>query len=465
MGKLAYIDFLPGPACLNSHLLLFRPINEIFVNRFLYYVLGAPAFEAHMVQERTGTTFFGISQESIGAFPFVMPPISEQKLILEFLDRETAKIDSLIDEQRLLVALLKEKRKAFISHAVTKGLNSSAPMRDSGIEWIGRVPEHWSIVRTRMLFDERDQRSTTGGEEMLTVSHLTGVTRRSEKNVYMFEAETNEGYKLCKADDLVINTLWGWMGAMGTAPEDGMVSPAYNVYEPNGRLIPDFIDPLVRTRAFVDEVTRYSKGVWSSRLRIYPAEFFLIYMPVPPIEEQRDITDAISRLTNETERLCDEAERGIVLLQERRSALISAAVTGKINVTAKVAKPVRSTWSASFARQVLAAETLSRCNGSRMGRIKLQKLIHLCEYHAQLDEVRGAYSRQAAGPFAPQVMEDVREGLLQQRWFEEYKDDSRYAYRALEKAGGHKQHMPHWEDKRAKIDLVLNLLGGELTRK
>lgn len=134
-------------------------------------------------------------------------------------------------------------------------------------------------------------------------------------------------------------------------------------------------------------------------------------------------------------------------------------------MTIQVAKPVRSTWSADFARQVLAAETLSRCNGLSMGRVKLQKLIHLCEYHAQLDEVGGTYSRQAAGPFAPQVMEDVREGLLQQRWFEEYKDESRYAYRALEKAGGHKQYLPHWEDKQARIDHVLNLLGGELTRR
>ena len=132
-------------------------------------------------------------------------------------------------------------------------------------------------------------------------------------------------------------------------------------------------------------------------------------------------------------------------------------------MTTQVAKPVRSTWSTGFARQVLAAEMLSRCNGPSMGRIKLQKLIHLCEYHAQLDEVRGTYSRKAAGPFAPQVMEDVREGLLQQRWFEEYKDGDRYRYRPLEEAGCHQHYLPHWEDKQARIDQVLNLLGGKLT--
>src|SRR6266404_4968614 len=128
MGKLAYVDELPGPACLNSHLLLFRPRENHFLNRFLYYVLASPGFKTYVVQERTGTTFFGISQESIGAFPFVMPPHSEQSRIAAFLDRETAKIDALIDEQKRLIKLLKEKRQAIISHAVTKGLDPMAPM-------------------------------------------------------------------------------------------------------------------------------------------------------------------------------------------------------------------------------------------------------------------------------------------------------------------------------------------------
>jgi type I restriction enzyme S subunit len=96
MGKLAYVDDLPGRACLNSHLLLFRPRSGHFRNRFLYYVMGGPCFKTYLVRERTGTTFFGISQESIGAFPFVVPPIAEQTRIAAFLDRETAKIDGLV---------------------------------------------------------------------------------------------------------------------------------------------------------------------------------------------------------------------------------------------------------------------------------------------------------------------------------------------------------------------------------
>ena len=167
---------------------------------------------------------------------------------------------------------------------------------------------------------------------MLTVSHLTGVTPRSEKNVNMFEAETNEGYKLCFAGDLVINTLWAWMGAMGTARVDGIVSPAYNVYTPGSCIEPEYIDALVRIPVFAQEVTRYSKGVWSSRLRLYPEGFFETYMPVPPIEEQREIVRHIAAETAKIDRLRTATERSMAFLRERRGALIAAAVTGQIEI-------------------------------------------------------------------------------------------------------------------------------------
>src|SRR4029077_17973023 len=116
------------------------------------------------------------------------------------------------------------------------------PYQDSSVAWLGQIPTHWKVERSRWLFRERDERSITGEEEMLTVSHLTGVTPRSEKDVNMFEAETTEGYKICYSGDLVINTLWAWMGAMGVASVDGIVSPAYHVYQPGPRFEPMFID-------------------------------------------------------------------------------------------------------------------------------------------------------------------------------------------------------------------------------
>ena len=148
----------------------------------------------------------------------------------------------------------------------------------------------------------------------------------------MFEAATTEGYKRCAAGDLVVNTLWAWMGAMGVAPVGGIVSPAYNVYVPGTRLDSNYVDALVRLPVFAQEVTRHSKGVWSSRLRLYPEGLFAVALPVPPLDEQRAIVDYVASSSGQLDELWRVTERSISLLKERRASLIAAAVTGQIGV-------------------------------------------------------------------------------------------------------------------------------------
>ena len=122
------------------------------------------------------------------------------------------------------------------------------------------------------------------------------------------------------------------MGAMGTARVDGIVSPAYNVYTPGSRLLPDYVDALVRIPVFAQEVTRYSKGIWSSRLRLYPEGFLKTWWPVPPLDEQQQIVEHISIETTNIDRLRTATENSIALLKERRAALISAAVTSQLEI-------------------------------------------------------------------------------------------------------------------------------------
>jgi len=205
-------------------------------------------------------------------------------------------------------------------------------MRDSGIEWLGQVPEHWRTERARWLFRERNDRSEDGTEELLSISHLTGVTSRTEKNVNMFLAETLSGYKRCVAGDLAVNTLWAWMGAMGISRQAGIVSPAYNVYTPITQMNPDYLDYLVRMPVFAQEVTRYSKGVWSSRLRLYPEGLYQVWLPVPPLREQQEIARHLNAELAKLDALAKLTADSITLMRERRTALISAAVTGKIDV-------------------------------------------------------------------------------------------------------------------------------------
>lgn len=316
-----------GEALLNQRVCCVRAAPTIDA-RFLYYVLPAPL---SLINEFTySTTVKHLSSFDVLKIHLPFPPLDEQRAIADYLDRETARLDSLVAAKERVLGLLAEKRRALITRAVTRGLDPRAPLRDSGIPWLGEVPAHWETERTRWLFKERDQRSTTGEEELLTVSHLTGVTPRSEKDVNMFEAETTEGYKICLTGDLVINTLWAWMGAMGVAPVDGIASPAYNVYEPGNRVEPSYIDALVRLPVFAQEVTRYSKGVWSSRLRLYPEGFFEVFLPVPSLSEQRAIVAHIAKETAKLDELRAATEHTIALLKERRAALISAAVTGRM---------------------------------------------------------------------------------------------------------------------------------------
>ena len=296
--------------------------------RWLYWLLQALDLD----QGSDEAAVPGLNRDNAYEREVLLPDAKVQQEIASFLDLETHAVDALIEAKQKLLDLLAEKRRTVVAEAVMRGLDLSAPLRPSGIDWLGDIPAHWELERSRWLFAERDERSETGEEEMLTVSHITGVTPRSEKDVNMFEAETTAGYKLCFTGDLVINTLWAWMGAMGTAPVDGIVSPAYNVYTPGLRLLPAYVDALVRIPVFAQEVTRYSKGVWSSRLRLYPEGFFETFWPVPPLDEQEQIVAHIADERTKIDKLATATERSITLLKERRSALIAATVTGQIDI-------------------------------------------------------------------------------------------------------------------------------------
>lgn len=328
-APIGQVAVLAEEACSNQGCFLLIPRDETDT-RFFYYWLSVQT-EYLQVLGR-GSTFMELSTDELKSLNVPHPSLGQQRAIADYLDRETARLDALVAAKERVLGLLTEKRRALITRAVTRGLDPRAPLRDSGIPWLGEIPARWETERSRWLFRERDQRSETGEEELLTVSHLTGVTLRSEKDVNMFEAETTEGYKICLSGDLVINTLWAWMGAMGVSPVNGVVSPAYNVYQPGPRLEPSYVDALVRLPVFAQEVTRYSKGVWSSRLRLYPEGFFEVFLPVPPLAEQRAIVDHIAKETEKLDELRIATERTTFLLKERRAALIAAAVTSQIVV-------------------------------------------------------------------------------------------------------------------------------------
>lgn len=200
--------------------------------------------------------------------------------------------------------------------------------KPSALRSLGSVPSHWQEVRAKYLFREVDDRSVTGNEEMLSVSHITGVTPRSEKNVTMFMAESNVGHKRCREKDLVINTMWAWMGALGVSRYSGLVSPSYGVYRPlNNKVEPPFLDALLRTGGYVGEYTTRSTGINSSRLRLYPERFLSLPILLPPSDEQIRISSFIRQFSVQIQKLIRAKRRVIELLNEQKQAIIQRAVT------------------------------------------------------------------------------------------------------------------------------------------
>lgn len=313
-----------------SPLALIRADERKVASGFLEHCLKSNLLQSQIDDLCSSNTQKNISMGDIPRLKLPLPRLQVQYSIANYLDHETARIDGLVAEKERMLALLEEKRAALISHVVTRGLDPNARLEPSGQEWLGEIPAHWRVERAKNLFSIRDERSEDGSEELLTVSHITGVTSRSEKDVYMFQADDKAGYKRCLPGDLAINTLWAWMGAMGVSPLEGIVSPDYHVYTSKGDLLPEYVELLCRSRPFVAEVNRWSKGVWSSRLRLYPQNFFDMRLPVPSLGEQGAMVDAIQSDQARTNQLCDALHASIELAKERRAALITAAVTGQI---------------------------------------------------------------------------------------------------------------------------------------
>jgi type I restriction enzyme S subunit len=315
-----------------NFLLRIRPGKEADP-RFLFYVLGSAVVQERIKREVATTTYPNLNLHQYLSEPLPFPSVSEQARIARFLDRETARIDQLIEKRELFLRMVTEKKASLVERAITgELLVGTAGAFSTRGGWFGTVPHDWPVLRAKFLFRERQHRSLDGMEELLSVSHLTGVTKRSEKEVYMFLAESNEGYKLVQEGDVVINTMWAWMGAMGVSSLRGLISPSYGVYRP---VVPAYearyLDLLLRSRSFIAEVTRRSKGIHSSRLRLYPDAFLDIPLPAPPKAVQQSIVSIFQAATEQEERLADLSSAAIDRLRELRSSLITAAVTGQID--------------------------------------------------------------------------------------------------------------------------------------
>ncbi|THD10096.1 restriction endonuclease subunit S [Metallibacterium scheffleri] len=303
---------------------------------YLYALTFADSFRRPGASEMLGSGGLKrVPDEFVRNYRAAIPPIAEQCAIAAGLDRETARIDALIAKKTRFIELLKEKRQALITHAVTKGLDPNVKMKDSGVEWIGEVPEHWEVCRLGSLYREA-VRTGDPSLPILSISIHDGITddelapEDRDRQIYQIEDRTK--YKRVRPNDLAYNMMRAWQGAFGAVAVDGLVSPAYVVAEPSGELRSTYIENLLRTPMAVEEMRRFSRGIADFRMRLYWEYFRDLHVCVPPLDEQDEILVDLSHRGARMERLGETTERSITLLKERRSALITAAVTGKIDL-------------------------------------------------------------------------------------------------------------------------------------
>lgn len=339
---IATVNRLSEQFSMLSSVALIRPSELHLLPEFVAYHLNAGRFKNDVLNRLVGGAMTRFTLEMISRFIFVIPPVEDQAAIVAFLDRETAKIDALVAEQRRLIELLKEKRQAVISHAVTKGLNPDARMKPSGIEWLGDVPEHWSVAKmkwvARMESGHTPDKKIAAYWENCEIPWVSlNDTGYLKDNDYISDTAykvnelgiANSSARLLPAR-VVVFSRDATIGRCAITTRPMAVSQHFIAWVCSELIAPEYL--LYRLRSMTQELDRLTTGATLKTIGM--PDVRTIVTPVPPMEEQQAIIRHIGEQSAKLDTLIVEAERAVDLLLERRNALISAAVTGKIDVRA-----------------------------------------------------------------------------------------------------------------------------------
>ena len=228
----------------------------------------------------------------------------------------------------------REQSNACINSAESRKNKSEAQMRHSGIEWIGEIPKEWKVARIKTIFKERTELSETGTEKLLSVSEYYGVDSRAsriDEGEYLSRSESLVGYKKCYERDFVSNIMLAWKGSFGVTKIDGIVSPAYCVYQPSDSIYSYYYHYLFRTSLYTTRFKLFSRGIIDSRLRLYSPYFYDIEAIIPPLSEQQKIANYLDKVCGEVDEMIALQEQMIEELKAYKQSVITEAVTKGLN--------------------------------------------------------------------------------------------------------------------------------------
>ena len=303
--------------------------------RYLHAGLYAARVNTRSMNQSTGIQNLDSDQyfdEKMG-----LPPFKEQQEIAAFLDHETARIESLIGHKKQLITLLEEKRQAAISHAVTRGLDPNVEMQDTGSDIVGFVPAHWNPMKLKYLF-QFAKRQGFPDETVLSVYRDYGVIKKSTRDDNHNKTPLDlTSYQLVEPGDLVINKMKSWQGSLGISNLRGITSPDYVVYRSTNDEHLPYLHQLLRSRQMATYYHTISNGIRNDQWRLEPEKFEQTILFLPSKDEQKAIAEFIVETLKEAENVRSKIQEGVKHLSEYRTALISAAVTGQIDVREEVA--------------------------------------------------------------------------------------------------------------------------------
>lgn len=307
--------------------------NKTYIALYLQFMAISKVFKLISNGVRQNTSDFR-SWDKVGAIPIMVPPLHEQQAIVDYLKDKTLKIEqyvSAIERERELLDSLKQSE---VANVVTRGLNPNVKMKDSGIPWIGEIPEHWEVKKMRSIFRLAHEKTEEERTDLLSLSQYTGIRYKSQcDKTGMFEAESTVGYNIVHKGQFVMNIMLAWNGSYAVSDLDGIISPSYCIFDFKEDCDKRYFNYLLRTEMYQGEFKANSKGLIDSRLRLYPDYFFPIGVIVPPIEEQNAISDYIDSKLQKIDQYMSDLQREIDYLKEFKQRLISDAVTGQLCVT------------------------------------------------------------------------------------------------------------------------------------
>ena len=330
-GVVGFTQYYKGKFNAYQRTYVLSDFHNIYPLFLKYYVSNN--LKREVEQSSVGSVIQFIKLGDLQNFNIAFPEYKEQEKITEYLEMKCQKIDHIIEKTKSSIVEYKKFKQSIITQAVTKGIVPERLMKECDINWIGKIPQDWKVQRGKNLFIEINERSTTGEEELLTVSHITGVTPRKNKNVNMFMLESLVDYKICHEGDIAANTMWMWQGAIGVSKYYGVISPSYNTYrQKSDTYDADYLEYLLRIPQLVATYAAHSTGITASRLRLYPQGFFSILFPVPPRKEQQEIAVYLNKKIPQIDQLIIKKEKFVDELKSYKRSLIYEYVTGKKEV-------------------------------------------------------------------------------------------------------------------------------------